>query len=85
MMGRDEHTKRKNSRLAQTPKNQLMDGMMNVDYLEEFSDETGMQEQRINNTAMDTTSADYLGEFSNEVNPEAQEINEAAHEQQRKK
>ncbi|WP_390274620.1 YfhD family protein [Virgibacillus xinjiangensis] len=37
MMGRDEHNKKKNNFLAQTPKNQVSDGR-DIEFAEEFAD-----------------------------------------------
>ncbi|GIO21485.1 YfhD family protein [Oceanobacillus sp. J11TS1] len=36
-MGRDEHKKRKNNYLSQTPKNQISDGI-DVEFSDEFAD-----------------------------------------------
>ncbi|MFC2947490.1 YfhD family protein [Virgibacillus sediminis] len=36
-MGRDEHNKRKNNFLSQTPKNQISDGR-DIEFAEEFAD-----------------------------------------------
>jgi hypothetical protein len=43
-MGRDEHRKSKNSFLAQTPKNQLSDGI-DVEFSEEFADQNDKEAQ----------------------------------------
>ncbi|WP_100012282.1 YfhD family protein [Lentibacillus sediminis] len=43
-MGRDEHRHKKNSVMAQTPKNQLRDGE-DVEYAEEFADHADREAQ----------------------------------------
>lgn len=45
-MGRDEHRKMKNSRLAQTPKTQIKDNDgIDVEFSEEFADEDDRRAQ----------------------------------------
>ncbi|MBP2079288.1 YfhD family protein [Oceanobacillus polygoni] len=43
-MGRDDHKKRKNNYLAQTPKNQKTDGI-DVEFSDEFADDADREAQ----------------------------------------
>jgi len=49
-MGRDEHRKKKNSFLAQTPKQQIGDGL-DIEFSEELADKEDMKAQERSSSA----------------------------------